>query len=111
MYSGGFSGNSDELLYDEAKKNAVSLMETLFEKRALTADIHFVIEENGEKKRIPAHRSILAIGSPIFEEMFFGPEKLFRDGDIPTTKISSEIFGAFIPLFYGEESTSFKASK
>lgn len=113
MYSEGFSENSDGPLYEGAKENAVSVMEKLFEKRAQTADIHFVLEENGEKKRIPAHKSILAIGSPRLEEMIFGPNQHFIDGEIPAkcTTISSETFDAFISLFYGEQTSSFEAYK
>lgn len=109
----GFSGNSDGLLHFLASRCAVFVMDELFKRRAQTADIVFVMEENGVEKRIPAHKCVLAMGSPVFEEMFFGPKKQFIDGAIlaRTTTISSQTFDAFITLFYGKYPTSFKANE
>ncbi|EDO43931.1 predicted protein, partial [Nematostella vectensis] len=41
---------------------------------ALHSDIEFaVVKSNGELDKIPAHKFILAIGSPVFESQFHGP--------------------------------------
>lgn len=92
--------------YEKSKVNTVSIMERLFQTKARTADVHFVFEVNGvPTHRISAHRNVLAMGSPIFDEMFFGPDKHFIEGDIPTrsSTITSYTFEAFIALFYGKQ--------
>lgn len=102
-----------DIKHNESKNATLSIMEQLFEKRYQTADVHFVFEENGVKTRIPAHRNILAMGSQIFHEMFFGPNKLFVDGDIPTrsSRVLSQTFDVFIALFYGEKNGNLSMNK
>lgn len=98
-------GNHNEYLYEGAKRHILNVMDKMFEKRSQTADVHFAFEENGTQIRIPAHTNVLAIGSSVFEEMFFGPNKHFISGDIPTKSvtISALTFDAFITLFYGKK--------
>lgn len=97
--------NRSGYLNGVARGQILNIMEQMFEKRAQTADIYFVFDENGTQNRIPAHTNILSIGSLLFEEMFYGPDKHFISGDIPTRSatISSTTFDAFITLFYGKK--------
>lgn len=102
MISSAFS--VDKNLYEGAIENALNVMQELFKNIVHTADVHFVFDENGEKVRIPAHKNILAIGSTVFADMFYGPDKHFINGDIPTrsSTVSARTFEAFISLFYGK---------
>lgn len=67
------------------------------------ADINFVFqdEDNDSTEKIPAHKLILAAGSPVFKTMFLGslPEKR----DIPIVDATAEGFRAFLQYFYLDE--------
>lgn len=43
----------------------------------LLADVYFIVGQNEERQRIPAHKFVLAIGSAVFDAMFSGR---FADG-------------------------------
>lgn len=84
-------------------KHASIITDQLFKSRDQTADVYFVYSGPcGDTVRIPAHRNILAVGSTILNDLFFGPHKI--TGDIPTksTTVTSRTFEAFISLLYGK---------
>lgn len=64
-----------------------------------TADVCFVFDmDTDHPERVPAHKSILSIGSPVFDTMFYGslPEK----GDVPIVDASATAFKEFLQHFY-----------
>lgn len=63
-----------------------------------TADVHFVFNKNGEVKKLPAHKYMLGIGSPVFHSMFNGHLK--EDGDVSIVDATIEAFGEFLQFFY-----------
>lgn len=86
----------------KSQKHISFIMEHLHKTRSVTADVNFIFEENNREIRILAHKVVLAVGSSIFNEMFYGPNSV--RGDIPTrsSTITSQTFEAFIKLFYGK---------
>ncbi|KAG4079203.1 hypothetical protein HA402_015859 [Bradysia odoriphaga] len=63
-----------------------------------TADVHFIFNENGTEEKVPAHKYMLAIGSPVFKSMFYGDLK--EEGDVSITDSSAEPFMEFLQFFY-----------
>ncbi|XP_031631812.1 BTB/POZ domain-containing protein 6-A-like [Contarinia nasturtii] len=64
-----------------------------------TADVNFVfIIDDEQFISIPAHKSILAVGSPVFEAMFYGPMK--EKDDVKIVDASPEAFKVFLQFFY-----------
>lgn len=63
-----------------------------------TADVHFHFDYKGIDKSIPAHKCLLAIGSPVFQQMFFG--KLKEGNDVNIVDASVEGFTEFLQFFY-----------
>lgn len=85
------------------KQHASIIVDLLFKTRDRTADVFFVYNGPGaDTVRIPAHRNVLATGSKMFNELFFGPGKF--SGDIPTrsSTITWQTFEAYISLLYGK---------
>lgn len=68
-----------------------------------TADVHFVFEKErvAEVERIPAHKCLLAIASPVFQRMFFG--ELKEETDVRIVDVSADGFSEFLQFFYMEE--------
>lgn len=52
-------------------------------------------------KRIPAHKCLLAIASPVFHRMFFG--ELKEEADVRIVDVSVDGFSEFLQFFYMEE--------
>lgn len=63
-----------------------------------TADVHFHFDYKGIDKSVPAHRCLLAIGSPVFQQMFFG--ELKEGNDVNIVDASAEGFTEFLQFFY-----------
>lgn len=63
-----------------------------------SADVHFVFLTNGEEKKLPAHKYILAIGSPVFQSMFYGHLK--EEGDVKIADATVDAFAEFLQFFY-----------
>lgn len=88
--------------FDENKHVSI-VVDLLYKNRDHSADVYFVYEGPcATSVRIPAHRNILAVGSTVLEDLFYGPHKVI--GEIPTrsSTVSSQTFEAFISLFYGD---------
>lgn len=67
-----------------------------------SADTHFAFGcSNGTKKRLPAHKNILAAASDVFDKMFYG--ELKENGDINITDVSEAEFMEFLQFFYLHE--------
>lgn len=62
------------------------------------ADIHFVFKTDGETIRVPAHKNILAIASPVFAAMFFGPMK--QSEVVEIVDATDVAFKEFLQFFY-----------
>lgn len=91
------------------RKHISIIMDLLYKSRDQTADVYF--QFNGpdtlDAVRIPAHRNVLAAGSTVLNDLFFGPHKI--TGDIPTrsTTVISQTFEAFVSLLYGKRNEHF----
>lgn len=67
-----------------------------------SADVHFAFIVDGETVKVPAHKAILAVGSTVFDAMFFGPIKEKAIEIVPTDVRS---FEEFLQFFYLPEAT------
>lgn len=67
------------------------------------ADIHFAIDSNGEKLLIPAHKILLAKGSPVFKAMFYGGFN--EENSVSITETNHGEFTEFLQFFYLSEPT------
>lgn len=64
-----------------------------------TADVFFVcVNDYDQFERIPAHKMLLSIGSPVFEAMFYGPIK--ENNEISIVDASTKVFKLFLQLLY-----------
>lgn len=59
-----------------------------------SADVHFVFPE----ENVPAHKHMLANGSPVFMSMFYGALK--EEGNVNITDCRMESFKEFLQFFY-----------
>lgn len=75
----------------------MKLLYELFENNEAT-DAHFVFTENGQSKKISAHKIILAADSPVFKAMFYGALK--EKGDVKMIDESSVSFEVFLKAIY-----------
>lgn len=82
--------------------NKSSILDRLYKKRH-TTDVCFIVKdkEKGRSIRIPAHKCVLAVGSSVFDEMFYSAAKKSDNIIISKAYISSESFKAFLNMFYG----------
>lgn len=62
-----------------------------------TADLNFTFG-TGPSDRVPAHKSILLVGSPVFETMFYG--SLVEKGDVQIVDATAAEFTEFLQFFY-----------
>lgn len=83
--------------------NKSSIIDRLHKKRH-TTDVCFIVKdkEKGRSIRLPAHRCVLAVGSTVFDELFYSAAKKCDNIVISKTYISSEGFKAFLDMFYGK---------
>lgn len=65
------------------------------------ADVHF--EFSSQSERVPAHEAMLAVASPVFQAMFFGPLKESKVVEIVDASVSE--FKEFLQFFYLPEVT------
>lgn len=66
---------------------------------SLTADVNFTFSTNhSNTNSVPAHKSVLSVGSPVFEAMFYG--SIPKKGNISIPDASAEAFKEFLQLFY-----------
>lgn len=62
------------------------------------ADIHFVFESSGD--RIPAHKFILSVSSPVFKTIFFGVKLVGNEMKIDDDGVNVDAFKMFLGFFY-----------
>lgn len=62
------------------------------------ADVNFVFSNDDQDVKVPAHKSILAMASPVFAAMFFGPMK--ENDIVDIVDASSSAFKEFLQFFY-----------
>jgi len=67
----------------------------LYKNQQIT-DVYFIF--NDEKKKIAAHKCLLAVASPVFERMFYG--QLKEPGDITIVDATHDAFLEFLQFFY-----------
>lgn len=65
-----------------------------------TADVKFIFDNDGNVESISAHKCLLATGSPVFKQMFFG--ELKEGSEIHIVDVSIDGFTAFLQYFYLE---------
>lgn len=76
-------------------------LETSFKKLYLDAELSDIrFEFNNSAKIIPAHKNVLAIASPVFKELFYGPKK---QTVVKISGIDPDYFEVFLNFFYLEE--------
>lgn len=69
-----------------------------------SADVVFLcIDDINQVHKIPAHKTLLSICSPVFEAMFYGPLK--EKNEIPIVDASADAFREFLQFFYFDEVT------
>lgn len=81
-------------------KNVLSLRdcETLYLNRR-NCDVFFLFHANGRVyEKVPAHKSILAVISTVFDDMFYGATP--ATGNITVHDTTAEIFKEFLQFFY-----------
>lgn len=81
-------------------KNVLSLRdcETLYLNRR-NCDVFFVFHANGRTaQRVPAHKSILAVISTVFDDLFYGATPI--DGDVIVSDTTADVFREFLQFFY-----------
>lgn len=81
--------------------NNPGLSETIkkFHQDQESADVHFLFgSDNPFRKRIPAHKILLAAVSDVFKAMFFGSLK--EKGDVYVDDVSAAAFEVFLQFFY-----------
>lgn len=69
-----------------------------------SADVFFVLpSKSGGIERVPAHRNILGVISPVFKSMFYGP--IEHEGDWHVPNVTLAAFKEFLQFFYLENVT------
>lgn len=61
-------------------------------------NVHFVLKNGNKNMKIPAHKELLAVSSPVFNAMFNG--ELKEKGDVRIVDASYEAFKEFLQFFY-----------
>lgn len=61
-------------------------------------NVRFVLKNGNKTMKIPAHKELLAVSSPVFNAMFNG--KLKEKGDLKIVDASYEAFKEFLQFFY-----------
>ncbi|OQV16153.1 BTB/POZ domain-containing protein 2 [Hypsibius exemplaris] len=70
------------------------------------SDVVFVVGRGVIQREIPAHRFMLAMGSPVFETMFYGPTRQFAaDSDIPLPDVEPAAFRNLLRFIYTDDIT------
>ncbi|XP_055306154.1 BTB/POZ domain-containing protein 3-like [Sitodiplosis mosellana] len=62
------------------------------------ADVNFLFEIDEEIQKVPANKIVLAVLSPVFNAMFFGPNK--ETGDVKIVDATIDTFKEFLQFFY-----------
>lgn len=83
--------------YSLSNQDALVASERLYLSDDL-ADVHFVFTNNNIEEKIPAHKLILTVLSPVFRAMFFGPMK--EKKDVLIVDSDADAFKEFLQFFY-----------
>lgn len=69
------------------------------------SDVVFVVGEKPRQKKIPAHRFLLTVGSPIFDSMFNGQAEQFcvENNEIAIPDIEEDVFHELLRFLYQEQ--------
>lgn len=86
-----------EIRKSTASNQTIQRMALLYESKK-GADVHFVFEEDGQSKRVSAHKNILAASGKAFHNMFNGKSK--KEGDIKIVGYSVTEFDVFLQVIY-----------
>lgn len=68
---------------------------------SMAPDVQFVFESSGRTVRVPAHKGLLAVSSPVFNAMFNG--ELKENDEVKIVDATYEAFGEFLQFFYDKE--------
>lgn len=68
-----------------------------------TADFFFVFDEQDFCWKVPAHKCVLAVISPVFNTMFYG--SMIEKNEVQIVDASAKAFKQFLQFFYSSEVT------
>lgn len=85
----------------ESGKNAFAYK--VFQKftSSMAPDVHFIFENEDKTVKIPAHKGLLAVASPVFDAMFNG--ELKEKGDVEIVDASVAAFKEFLQFVYSDK--------
>lgn len=83
--------------YTLSNEDAFATSERFYLSRDL-ADVHFIFNNNDIEEKIPAHKFILSVLSPVFKAMFFGPMK--EGENVKMSDSNADGFKEFLQFFY-----------
>lgn len=66
-----------------------------------TPNVQFIFENDGETVKIPAHKGLLSVSSPVFDAMFNG--ELKEKGDVRIVDATPAAFQEFLQFFYDKK--------
>lgn len=72
------------------------LLENLMQSK--TPDVQFIFNGENDEVKVPAHKELLAVSSPVFNAMFNG--ELKEKGDVAIVDASADGFKEFLQFFY-----------
>lgn len=68
---------------------------------SMAPDVQFVFESSGRTVKVPAHKGLLAVSSPVFNAMFNG--ELKEKDEVKIVDATCKAFEEFLQFFYDKE--------
>lgn len=68
----------------------------------ILSDVHFIVGKGSQRRRIPAHKFVLSVGSAVFDAMFNGGISSPTD-DVELPDVESSAFLAMLKFLYTDE--------